>query len=181
MTITIRPERAADYPEISALVRDSFRYGSKLSDGDLEVRLIEEIRRTRYYLPELSFVAQRDGALVGHFMLSRFPLEDRHEQELLLLCPVAVDYRLLRRGIGRQMLSLGLKEARRLGYKGVLVEGNPQFYRLFGFVTSKELGILADDKLGLPSPDYLMALELVPGSLAEISGKVNFDLYETLR
>ena len=70
--ITIRPEEHKDYKDIIVLILRSFKEGTDYSDGTDIIALVEEIRDSEYYIPELSFVAELDGKLVGHFLFSRF-------------------------------------------------------------------------------------------------------------
>lgn len=70
--ITIRPETHKDYKNIISLVLRSFREGTDYSDGTDIIALIEEIRDSEYYIPELSFVAERKGEVVGHFLFSGY-------------------------------------------------------------------------------------------------------------
>ena len=72
--ILIRQETHKDYKEIISLILRSFSEGTDYSDGTDIIALVEEIRDSEYYIPELSFVAELDGKLVGHFLFSRFPL-----------------------------------------------------------------------------------------------------------
>ena len=72
--IIIRPETHKDYKDIISLILRSFREGTDYSDGIDVVALVEEIRDSKYYIPELSFVAELNGKIVGHFLFSRFPL-----------------------------------------------------------------------------------------------------------
>ena len=51
--ISIRPETQKDYKDIISLVLRSFREGTNYSDGTDIVALIEEIRVSEYYIPEL--------------------------------------------------------------------------------------------------------------------------------
>ena len=70
--LIIRPETHKDYKDIISLVLRSFQEGTDYSDGTDIVALIEEIRDSEFYIPELSFVAELDGEIVGHFLFSRF-------------------------------------------------------------------------------------------------------------
>lgn len=72
--IIIRPETHRDYKDIISLILRSFSEGTNYSDGIDVVALVEEIRDSKYYIPELSFVAELEGKIVGHFLFSRFPL-----------------------------------------------------------------------------------------------------------
>ena len=70
--ITIRPEEHKDYKSIVSLILRSFQEGTDYSDGSDIIALVEEIRDSKYYIPELSFVAELDHEVVGHFLFSNF-------------------------------------------------------------------------------------------------------------
>lgn len=72
--IKIRPEEPRDYKDIVSLILRSFSEGTNYSDGTDIIALVEEIRVSKYHIPELSFVAEMDGKIVGHFLFSHFPL-----------------------------------------------------------------------------------------------------------
>ena len=114
-------------------------------------------------------------------MFSRFHLEGRYENELLLLSPVAVKTELQRQHISKELIEYGFEQARVMGYRAVIVEGNPRNYRSRGFVTSADFGITAHESVGLPAPECLMVRELVPGALEQIHGVVCYCDYEALR
>ena len=73
--IIIRPETHKDYKDIISLILRSFREGTDYSDGVDVVALVEEIRDSKYYIPELSFVAELNGKIVGHFHCPERKLE----------------------------------------------------------------------------------------------------------
>lgn len=184
--ITIRPETPADFPVIRELVRRAFAEHTPYSDGAGENALIDEIRQKRWYRPELSFVAELNGQIVGHFMFSDFPLSPAPEggydpdakPELLMLAPVAVHADFYRQGIGETMLRLGLEIAKQQGCKGVSVEGDYHFYNRLGFVTSTNYNIHAASGFPLQEPRCMMVQETRPGSLAGVSGYIVYDMYE---
>ena len=118
--------------------------------------------------------------IIGYAMFSRFHLEGKYSDELLLLSPVAVKTELQRQHISKEIIEYGLKKARELGYKAVLVEGNPRNYRSRGFKTAANYGIYASEKVQLPHIDCLMVQELVPGGLEHIHGILDYGFYETL-
>ena len=164
------------------LVEAVFSESESPEDGALVRRLVEEIRSKRFYIPELEFVMV-DGTdnPVGYCMFSRFHLEGRYENELLLLSPVAVKTQLQRQHISKDLIEYGFQAAHALGYKAVIVEGNPRNYRSRGFVTSAPFGITAHESVGLPAPECLMVKELVPGGLDDIHGQVNYSDYQALQ
>ncbi len=152
------------------------------AEGAMVRALVEEIRGMVSYVPELELVMV-DGdtdAVIGYVMFSRFHLEGKYENELLILTPVAVKTELQRQHISRDLIEYGFQQAKELGYKAVIVEGNPANYRSRGFVTSCDHGIVAHESVHLPAPECLMVKELVPGALSGIHGTVCYSDYKTL-
>ena len=164
------------------LVEAVFTGHENAEEGKLVRSLVEEIRSKRFYLPELELIMvdEADG-VIGYCMFSRFHLEGRYEDELLLLSPVAVKPKLQRQHISKELIEYGFEKAAALGYKAVIVEGNPMNYRSRGFMTSADYGITAHESVGLPAPECLMVKELIPGGLDGIHGEVCYADYECLR
>ena len=164
------------------LIEDVFTKHSNQEEGILVRRLVEEIRSKKYYVPELEFImVNEDDEVIGYAMFSRFHIGGKYEDELLLLSPVAVKTELQRQHISKELIEYGFEKAREMGYKVVLVEGNPQNYNSRGFVTSADYGIFAAPSVGLPAPECMMVKELVEGALADIKGSVEYTFYECLR
>ena len=163
------------------LVERVFTEHQDAGEGAMVRGLVEEIRAKKYYLPELELImVNEDDDIIGYCMFSRFHIEGKYEDELLLLSPVAVKTELQRRHISKELIEHGLEKARELGYKAVLVEGNPDNYRPRGFKTSADYGIIAGENIHLPRIECLMIQELVPGSLEHIKGTVDYGFYEIL-
>ncbi len=164
------------------MVEAVFTDHENAEEGKLVRSLVEEIRSKRFYLPELELImVDETDAPIGYCMFSRFHLGGKYEDELLLLSPVAVKTELQRQHISKELIEYGFEKAKGLGYKAVIVEGNPQNYRNRGFVTSAPFGITAHESVGLPAPECLMVKELVPGGLTGIQGTVCYSDYECLR
>ena len=164
------------------LVEDVFSKYQNPEEGALVRRLVEEIRSKKYYLPELELIMVDEyDAVIGYAMFSRFHIEGRYEDELLLLSPVAVKTELQRQHISKELIEYGFVRAKEMGYKVVLVEGNPQNYRSRGFMTSADYDIFAAPSVGLPAPECLMVKELTEGALESMGGCVEYSFYECLR
>ena len=164
------------------LVETVFTEYSDAEEGKLVRSLVEEIRRKRFYLLELELVmVDENDEVIGYVNFARFHLEGRYENELLLLSPVAVKTELQRQHISKALIEYGFEQAAAMGYKTVIVEGNPMNYRSRGFVTSAQFGITSHESVGLPAPECLMAKALVPGGLDGIHGIVEYSFYEALR
>ena len=163
------------------LVEDVFTAWDSPEEGKLVRQLVEEIRTKKYYVPalELLMVDERDD-VIGYAMFSRFHIEGKYDDELLILTPVAVKTELQRQHISRDILEYGLDAARKLGFKAVLVEGNPRNYVPRGFRPSYQFGIEAGPNIRLPHPDCLMVKELADGALEHMSGLVDYSFYEAL-
>ena len=152
-------------------------------EGKMVRSLVEEIRSKRFYLPELELIMVDGDAdeVIGYVNFARFHLDGKYEDKLLLLSPVAVKTELQRQHISKELIEYGFEKAKELGYKAVIVEGNPMNYRSRGFVTSAPFGITAHESVGLPAPECLMVKELIPGGLTGIRGQVAYSDYECLR
>lgn len=144
-------------------------------------QLVLEIRSKRFYLPELELIMVDEmDHILGYVMFSRFHLEGKYENELLLLSPVAVGTEFQRQHISKELIEYGFEKAVKMGYKAVIVEGNPKNYRARGFQTSADFGIIAGKNVSLPSKECLMVKELVEGALLPINGVVDYSDYESL-
>ena len=181
--ITIRPETTRDYKDIISLVLRSFSEGTDYSDGTDIIALIEEIRVSEYYIPELSFVAELDGKIVGHFLFSRFPLSETKDgghidsSDIAMLAPVSVHADHFHQHVGATMLTLGIEKVKEYGFKGITVEGDYHFYNRVGFKTSSEFGIYPTSGFPMQEPRCMMCQETSEGSLNGIGGYIVYDMY----
>lgn len=175
----IRKVKNEEFIYIEEFVYEIFK-NTDYTDGILERELVREIRESQYYIPELDLVAEEDRKIIGHFIMSKFPISKQYQNRILILAPVSVAIEKQRHGIGKQMLIEGIKQAKEMGYKGIIVEGNPKFYMQLGFVTSTKFGIYASEKNLPPSEECLMAMELCENGLKNISGEVDYSIYNSL-
>jgi putative acetyltransferase len=159
--LSIRPERPANRTAISDVTAAAF-------GKQREANIVEAIRASDGFVPELSLVAELDGEVVGHVMLSYVGLEG-DSRRVLELGPMAVAPDQQRRGIGSALVREALRVADERREPLVLVLGHPWFYPRFGFRPASELGITA------PSPDVpdevFMAVKLARYDRA-LSGRV---------
>lgn len=163
------------------LVEEVFTKWNGPEEGRTVRCLVEEIRSKKYYVPELELImVDKSDEIIGYAMFSRFHIEGKYENELLLLTPVAVRTDLQRQHISKELLEYGFEKARALGYQAILVEGNPRNYNSRGFETSADHGIIAGPDIHLPHIDCLMVKELAKGALAHIKGQVNYSFYNAL-
>jgi putative acetyltransferase len=147
----IRPEEPAD--------RQAIRRVNELAfGGSEEADIVDALRGTAAWLPELSLVAEDDAGVVGHVLFSVVQVEGG--PELLSLGPMAVVPERQRTGVGTALIDRGLEDARRTECPLVVVLGHPEYYPRFGFAPAREYGIdtpyEAPDEawMALPLPAY---------------------------
>jgi len=128
---TIRPAQNRDRAAVRRVHRAA--YGR---DGEAD--LVGQLWDRRLVPPGLSQVAERDGEVVGHVLLSEVRLGD---YGVLALAPLGVLPQYRGHGIGSALVRAALDAARRSTYGLVLVLGDPRYYGRFGFVPAAELGV----------------------------------------
>jgi putative acetyltransferase len=155
--ITVRPETSGDERAIDVVHISAF-------GGEAEARLISSLRASASYNRELSLVAELNGRIVGHVLLTRVPLrKDGEEKIVLALGPMSVVPSQSHRGIGSELIKASEKLAREKGYGAIIVVGYPEYYRRFGFLPAKDIKVTCN----LPAPaDALTGMEIVEGNLA---------------
>lgn len=167
---TIRQETAKDWDEIYPLIRTAFRTAN-VKDGD-EQDFAVGLRNSERYIPELALVAEQDGKLIGHIMLTKTYVNqpDGSRFEALLLAPVSVllEYRDL--GVGSALIEESCRIAKDMGYKAVFLVGDPNYYSRFGFVRTSSFGIRPTNEI---PEQYVQVRELIPGALEMVRGNVN--------
>ncbi|HUF33258.1 MAG TPA: N-acetyltransferase [Acidimicrobiales bacterium] len=136
--LTIRPERHDDHEVIAEVVAAAF-------GSPAEAALVEAIRASPNAVPELALVAELDGEVVGHTMISYVTLEGRGARRLIpSLAPLAVAPPHQGRGIGSALVREVMARADAAGEPLVVLEGSPAFYGRLGFEHSVPLGIEID-------------------------------------
>ena len=132
----IRPEQECDYDEIRSVVKRSFA-GAEHTDGD-EHNLIDRLRRTDEYIPELSLVAEVDGRIAGYAMFSSIRIAT---SEAIALAPLAVLPEFQSQGIGKALIAAGHRIARKAGFSCCVVLGSPDYSSLSGYLPASGYGI----------------------------------------
>ncbi|MEM9917964.1 MAG: N-acetyltransferase [Bacteroidota bacterium] len=170
MQLTIRPESPADYPAISQLVASAFEQVD-ISDHT-EHLMIERLRQSAAYIPELAMVAEREGELLGFILLTKIKI--RKEEEVfpsLALAPVAVLPAHQGQGIGGQLIRKAHEKARELAHHSIVLLGHADYYPRFGYQQAHTFGI----RLPFEVPkENCMLFPLQEGVMEGVSGLVEY-------
>lgn len=170
MEIQIRQEKSADYSKVRGVIKQAF--DRVLFSDHQEHVLVEGLRVSNAFIPELSLVATHQDEVVGHILLTKIVItQPGIELESLALAPVSVlpDYQKM--GIGGALINHAHECAKKLGFRSVVLLGHADYYPRFGYKKASAFGI----KLPFNAPDeHCMAIELVPDGLKGVSGMVEY-------
>ena len=165
---TIRLEREEDYRAVEDLTREAF--WNHHVPGCNEHYLAHVLRESDCFLPELDFVAEAGGELIGNIMYTKASVlcDDGESFAALSFGPLSVLPDWQEKGVGSALVRHSRGRASELGYTAVLIYGDPSFYSRLGFLPAESFGIgtAGDDYM-----DALQALELVAGALRGKEGR----------
>lgn len=167
----IRLEKKEDYREVETLVRESF--WNVYRPGCLEHYVLNQLRSDPAFVPELDFVMERDGKIIGQnmFMKAFIKADDGRDIPIMTMGPICVAHDLKRRGFGKLLLDYSLEKAAGLGCGALCFEGNIDFYGKSGFRYASEYGIRYH---GLPEgadSSFFLCKELIGGYFDGITGE----------
>ncbi len=124
-------------------------------------------------MPELNFVMEKDGEIIGQnvFVRAMIKADDGREIPIMTMGPICIAQKFQRQGYGKILLDYCLEKAKEFGCGALCFEGNINFYGKSGFVYASEYGIRYH---GLPEgadASFFLCKELIPGYLNGISGE----------
>ncbi|MEU8259720.1 N-acetyltransferase [Micromonospora sp. NPDC048999] len=171
-TLRLRPEDPADEAPVARVLAGAFARPDVATPP--EVGLVDELRRSEDWIPELAMVAEYGGEVVGYALLTRVRVRaDDSAYSALALGPVAVAPHRQRIGHGTAVVQAALDAATELDEQLVVVLGDPNFYRRFGFSRADRMG-LTSPWSGLGEPWQALVLPPVGEEPAPPQGEVVF-------
>ena len=167
----IRLERTEEHRETETLVREAF--WNVYRPGCLEHYVLNQLRNDEAFVPELNFVMEKDGRLIGQnmFMRAVIKADDGKDIPIMTMGPICITPELQGKGYGKILLDYSLEKAAELGCGALCFEGNINFYGKSGFTYASEFGIRYH---GLPEgadASFFLCKELKKGYLDGINGE----------
>ena len=174
--LNIRNEKKEDYRAVENLIRESF--WNVYRPGCLEHYVIHKLRDDVDFIPELSFVMELDGRLIGQnmFMKANIKADDGRDVPIMTMGPICIAPEFKGKGYGKILLDYSLERAREYGCQALCFEGNINFYGKSGFTFASNFGIRYH---GLPDGEdasFFLCKELEEGYLDGVTGE-----YATLK
>ena len=167
----IRQERKTEFHEVENLVREAF--WNVYRPGCLEHYVLHCLREDPAFFPELDFVMEADGRLIGQciYMHATIQADDDRIIPIVTMGPISIHPDYKRQGYGKALLDYSLEKASEMGFGAVCFEGNIGFYGKSGFTYASDFGIRYH---GLPEGEdalFFLCKELIPGYLDGITGE----------
>ena len=163
--MNIRLEQPKDYREVENLTREAF--WNVYRPGCTEHYVLNQYRTNPDFIPELDFVMEVDGKIIGHVMFSKaeLVLDDGSKKASWTFGPISIHPAYKRKGYGLKLLQYALDKARDMGIGFICMEGNIEFYKHAGFDLASKLNIHYHAEPKDAEVPYFLAQELIPGWL----------------
>lgn len=162
MMLNIRNEKETDYKLVEDITRKAF-YNMYIP-GCIEHYLVHVMRGHEDFIPELDFVLELDGKVIGNIMYTKAGLTDEKgsKKEIVTFGPVSVLPEYQRKGYGKMLIEHSLNRAAELGYEAVVIFGSPSNYVSSGFICCKKYNVCVEKG---KYPAAMLVKELKPGVL----------------
>lgn len=135
----IRLENENDYYEVENLTREAF--WNVYRPGCFEHLVVHNLRKDKCFVKELDYVILENEKIIANIMYAKGNLKTDKNKEILLLGPVSVLPEYQRIGYGEKIIRYSMLRAKELGYNEVVMLGNPEYYKKFGFEPASKYNI----------------------------------------
>ncbi|MDR2535683.1 MAG: N-acetyltransferase [Treponema sp.] len=167
MEIELRREEKTDYRIVEALTREAF--WNIYRPGCIEHWILHTIREAGEFIRELDYVAVYNNEIIGNIVYSKTKiLKNEEPYTVITFGPVSVLPKYQKMGVGKKLIAYTIEKSKTLGYNGIVIYGNSEYYKKYGFKNSREYNI-TDLEGGYN--DALLVLELYPKALENINGR----------
>ena len=160
--LIIRNEEKRDYAQVERITREAF--WNLYVPGCAEHYLAHILREHEDFIPELDFVAELDGQVIGNVMYTKSTLIGGagEKKEILTFGPLCILPGYQRRGYGKRLLERSFEKAVELGYEVIVIFGDPDNYVSRGFKSCHKYNVCLEKDV---FPCAMLVKELKPGAL----------------
>ncbi|WP_283683396.1 GNAT family N-acetyltransferase [Parablautia sp. Marseille-Q6255] len=157
--IIIRNEKKEDREIVEKITRQAFY--NLYVPGCVEHYLVHIMREHEDFIPELDFVLERNGDVIGNIMYTKATLTDENgnEKDILTFGPVSILPAYQRMGYGKMLIEHSFQAAMQSGYDTIVIFGSPANYVSRGFKSCKKYNVCIENG---KYPAAMMVKELVP-------------------
>lgn len=157
--IIIRNEQKEDWEIVEKITRQAFY--NLYVPGCVEHYLVHIMREHEDFIPELDFVIERNGDVIGNIMYTKAKLTNENgcEKEILTFGPVSIHLAYQRMGYGKMLMEHSFQTAKQLGYDTIVIFGSPINYVSRGFKCCKKYNVCIENE---KYPAAMMVKELIP-------------------
>ena len=168
--LTIRLETEKDYKTVENLTREAF--WNVYKPGCSEHYVVHTYRIDPDFVPELSFVMELNGKLIGYIMFVRAAIEadDGRVLPMMTFGPISIHPDYQRKGYGKILLDYASDKAAEMGVGAICIEGNIDFYGKCGFTVASTHGIHYYAEPRDEIVPYFLLRELKKGFLDGVTG-----------
>lgn len=129
----IRLEEEKDYFETENLTREAF--WNVYREGCFEHLIIHNLRKDKSFVKELDYCIEIDNKIIANIVYAKgkLKLENGNIREILIFGPVSVLPKYQKKGYGEKLINYTIEKAKELGFDAIVIMGNPNYYKKFGF------------------------------------------------
>lgn len=169
--INIRQEQEIDHAAVFGVIEAAFK--SEVLSDHKEQFLVERLRASRSFVPELSLIAELNQEVIGHILLTKIQINNaKGSNQSLALAPVSVHPAHQGKGVGGRLIKKAHVVAKHLGFKSIVLLGHEEYYPRFGYELTSKYGI----NLPFEAPEAnCMVLSLAENGLDGVHGMVEYD------
>lgn len=167
--LNLRLEEPKDYKKVESLTREAF--WNVYGPGCDEHYIIHIMRKSDAFIKELDIIAEVEEKIVGNIVYSKAKIlcdDNITYDDVICFGPISVLPEFQGRGVGGKLIEYSKEIARKLGYRAILIYGDPDYYKRYGFVPAENY------KIGTPDDMYaapLQAFELYDKALENCKGR----------
>lgn len=166
----IRLEEEKDYKEVENLTREAFF--NVYRPGCFEHLVINKLRKDDCFVKELDYVIEEDDKIIANIVYSLGTIKsiEGNTEKVLTFGPLSVLPEYQNKGYGKKLIEFTLELAQSLGYPLVLITGNPDYYKKYGFVSASRYNIFYEGNEVTDEAPYFMIKVFSENETSEIEG-----------